>query len=77
MISNGGASVQCMYCKGRMEPGTAPFTVDRRGYHVHWEALPAWVCRQCGEVYFEPPQVETIQKALSAFDRETSRLTVS
>jgi YgiT-type zinc finger domain-containing protein len=76
-VWNAEEGVQCMYCKGRMEPGAVPFTVDRKGYHIHWEAVPAWVCRQCGEAYFEPPEVKGIQKALSAFDREASRVTVS
>jgi carboxypeptidase Taq len=44
-----------------MERGTAPFRVERKGYHVTWEALPAWVCTYCGDVYFEETGIETIQ----------------
>jgi YgiT-type zinc finger domain-containing protein len=33
--------------------GTAPFAIDRGGYHLHWDAVPAWVCTQCGEPLFE------------------------
>ena len=53
-----------------MEKATAPFSVDRKGYHVHWDSLPAWVCKQCGEPYFEGQEVDRIQMALDALDRE-------
>ena len=62
--------MQCMHCKGEMKRGKAPFSVDRNGYHVHWDALPAWVCGQCGEPYFEPAEVARIPRALAAPDRE-------
>lgn len=52
----------------------APFSLDRKGYHVSWDAVPAWVCIQCGEPYFESREVELIQKALVGLDRESSAL---
>jgi YgiT-type zinc finger domain-containing protein len=51
-----------------MEKGTAPFSIDRKGYHVHWNALPAWVCTQCGEPYLDGAEVDRIQRALTALD---------
>ena len=60
--------MECLYCKGRMEKKTAPFSVDRNGYHIHWHALPAWVCTQCGEAYFEKEEVDKIQKVLRMID---------
>lgn len=66
--------MECMYCKGEMRQSSAPFTVDRRGYHIHWDAIPAWVCEQCGEPYFEEREVETIQRALSVVDAECGSL---
>ncbi len=66
--------MQCLYCKGWLEPGTAPFSIDRRGYHLHWDAIPAWVCTQCGEPLFEPRAVDAIQKVMAAVDRESAAL---
>lgn len=63
--------MQCMHCRGEMKRAHTPFSVDRNGYHVHWDALPAWVCEQCGEPYFESADVARIQRALAALDRET------
>ena len=63
----------CVHCKGQMQRATAPFRVDRNGYHVSWDAVPAWVCGQCGEPYFERDEVQRIQRALSALDALQSR----
>ena len=60
--------MECLYCKGTMKKGTAPFSVDRDEYHIHWHALPAWVCTQCGEAYFEKAEVNRIQRALQAVE---------
>lgn len=69
--------MECIHCKGQMEKATAPFTIDRKGYLVHWDAIPAWVCAQCGEAYFESQEVDLIQKVLSALERESAALTAS
>ena len=68
-----GALVQYIHCKGRMQRGVAPFSEERRGYHVHWDAIPAWVCTQCGEPLFETREVELIQQALAALDGESQK----
>jgi YgiT-type zinc finger domain-containing protein len=57
-----------------MQRGVAAFSVDRRVYHVHWDAIPAWVCTQCGEALFEAREVDLIQQALIALDRESQKL---
>jgi YgiT-type zinc finger domain-containing protein len=66
--------MECLYCKAQMRRGTASFNVNRNGYHVSWDAIPAWVCDQCGESLFEAHEVDVIQEALSALDRETVTL---
>jgi YgiT-type zinc finger domain-containing protein len=60
--------MECLHCKGEMKPGTAPFSIDRRGYHLHWDAIPAWVCKQCGGPFFETREVADIQRALDTVD---------
>ena len=66
--------MECIHCKSRMERATAPFSISRKGYHVIWDAVPAWVCIQCGEPYFEAREVDLIQTALRILDRETAAL---
>jgi len=57
-----------------MARSNAPFSIDRKGYHIVWEAIPAWICSQCGEPFFEAAEVESIQRALAAVDRESTAL---
>lgn len=66
--------MECLYCKARMRRGTAPFTIERNGYRVAWDHIPAWVCDQCGEVMFEAHEVDLIQSVLAGLDRETATL---
>jgi YgiT-type zinc finger domain-containing protein len=53
-----------------MKKGTAPFSIDRNGYHISWDAIPAWVCEQCGESLLETQEVDTIQDALAVLARQ-------
>jgi YgiT-type zinc finger domain-containing protein len=69
--------MECIHCKGQMKRGTAPFGLDRNGYHVSWDAVPAWVCTQCGESFFEAREVDLIQNALRELDRESAALSTA
>ncbi len=66
-----------MYCRWNMERGIAPFYSDRKGYHITLERIPAWVCAQCGEVYFDKPEVEAIQEVLCTLDQRTEKIAES
>ena len=66
--------MECLYCKAKMRRGTAPFRIDRNGYHISWDAIFAWVCDQCGESLFETKEVDAIQEDLTVLDRETVAL---
>jgi len=68
--------MRCIHCQGEMEWKTAPFQVDRKGYHLTLEAVPAWVCRQCGEPYFEEREVDRIQSVIREIDQRTEELAV-
>jgi YgiT-type zinc finger domain-containing protein len=57
-----------------MERGTAPFHIDRKGYHLLLDAVSAWVCQQCGESYFEESEVEAIQAAIRGLDDNLAKL---
>jgi len=69
--------MNCIYCQGKMERGIAPFHIDRKGYHLILDRIPAWVCTQCGEVYFDEPEVEAIQEVLGALDQRTDKMSES
>jgi YgiT-type zinc finger domain-containing protein len=67
--------MKCLECQGSMTRGTAPFHVDRKGYHLLFDKVPAWVCSQCGEVLFGETEVETIQSAIESVDRSADKMT--
>ena len=60
-----------------MTKGTAPFHIDRRGVHVTLEAVPAWVCSQCGEPYFEEQEVDAIQDLIDSVDKKSEPFAAS
>jgi YgiT-type zinc finger domain-containing protein len=58
--------MRCLRCQGPVERGTAPVHVERAGYRLAWEQVPAWVCTRCDLTYFEPREVESVRRALQA-----------
>ncbi|MDP3029504.1 MAG: type II toxin-antitoxin system MqsA family antitoxin [Deltaproteobacteria bacterium] len=66
--------MKCMYCKGEMKRGKAPFHIDRKGVHLTLDDVPAWTCQQCGESYFEETEVESIQAMIQAVEQEAQKL---
>ena len=66
--------MNCVHCQGKMKRSTAPFHVDRNGYHLVVDTVPAWVCGQCGEAYFDEREVDAIQQAIRSLDDHTRML---
>lgn len=66
--------MKCNHCQGKMQRSRTPFHIDRKGYHLSLEAVPAWVCGQCGEPYFEEHEVKAIQRFLLQLDKQTAEL---
>ena len=67
-------TVECIHCKGKLVRSTAPFSVTRNGYHISWDAVPAWVCSQCGEPLFDKQEVDAIQQTLERLDEQNRQL---
>ena len=56
--------MNCIHCHGQMKRSKAPFHVDHNGHRLVFDTVPAWVCDQCGEAYFEEREVDSIQSAI-------------
>ncbi len=69
--------MKCIHCQGVMKKGTAPLHIDREGCHVTLDNVPAWVCQQCGEVYFEEQEVDTIQDLIKTLEQKAHQLALS
>ncbi|MDE3001182.1 MAG: YgiT-type zinc finger protein [Gemmatimonadota bacterium] len=61
--------MNCIHCRGKMQRSITPFHVDRNGYHLVLDTVPAWVCDQCGEAYFEEREVTAIQAAITGLEK--------
>lgn len=69
--------MNCMHCQGKMKCGTAPFHIDRKGYHLVLDEIPAWLCSQCGERYFAEAEVDSIQSVIQTMDAQLEKLAAS
>lgn len=69
--------MKCIHCQGEMKQGTAPVHIDREGCHLTLDRVPAWVCEQCGEVYFAENEVDAIQDLIKAVDQKAGALALS
>ncbi len=63
--------MKCLHCKGEMKRGVTPFHIDRKGCHLTLDNVPAWVCSQCGEPYFEEEEVDAIQDLIRSVEQKT------
>ncbi len=66
--------MQCHYCKGIMEAGKTPYTISRKDYHLVINNVPALICQQCGEPYFDEEEVDMIQSLIKDVDTKSEQL---
>ncbi len=66
--------MKCIYCQGEMKRGATRFHVDRKGCHVLLDEVGAWVCEQCGEVYFDEQEVDAIQDLIKSIEEKAEAL---
>ena len=53
----------CVMCEmGSTKRGTATFTAEREGRMVVFRNVPADVCENCGESYFDGDTVDRLQR---------------
>jgi YgiT-type zinc finger domain-containing protein len=69
--------MKCIHCHGEMRRGTTPFHVDRKGCHLILDEVPAWICRQCGETYFEEREVDAIQDLAESVQQKAEALALT
>jgi hypothetical protein len=48
--------------------------IDHKSCHLTLDAVPAWVCGQCGEEYFEEKEVDAIQELLRSLEQKAAAL---
>lgn len=54
----------CNVCHGCVERKLTVYTQWFEGRLIVVENVPAWVCAQCGETYYDPDVVERLQSVI-------------
>jgi YgiT-type zinc finger domain-containing protein len=62
--------MKCPHCQGELRRGKTAYAVNRSGYHLIIDNVPAWICSQCGEPLFDEKQVDAIQKIIRKMDAD-------
>lgn len=67
---------ECYFCKGRVvqQKVKVDFRWGRKLKVI--ESVPAGICQQCGEKYFESAVYKAMEKLVASRARPTARLTV-
>ena len=66
--------MQCSSCKGTLEIGRTSYTVNRHGYHLIIDDMPAYICTQCNEALFTEEAVSLVQDMIRTLDLQRSEL---
>ena len=66
--------MKCSFCNGEMKPKKTSYTVNRKNYHLVLDDVPALVCQQCGEPYFEEAEVSIIQGLVKEADKHVTQI---
>lgn len=56
----------CSDCGGEVRRGKIEQEFEREGVKVKVSDFEAWVCANCGEIYFAPGEADRIVKAANA-----------
>jgi YgiT-type zinc finger domain-containing protein len=54
----------CSECGGPVRRKTIAQEFEKEGVKVKLSGFKAWVCAQCGEIYFEPGGAERVAQAV-------------
>ena len=64
-----GKSDTCSFCKGRLKKGKAEFMVKSGSSIVSVKNVPAYICGNCGEAYYNPKVSRRIDKVMADFHK--------
>ena len=64
----------CPHCHDDLHPGSTSYTVNRNGYHLIIDDVPALVCDQCYDPLFAEDTVRLVQQMIRALDDRRQEL---
>lgn len=66
--------MECLHCHGALKVGQASYTVNRKGYHLIIDDVPAFICEQCAEPLFTEAAVRLVQQMIRTLDTRREEL---
>jgi YgiT-type zinc finger domain-containing protein len=68
--------MNCPQCQGQLTPGKTNYSVNRNGYHLIIDDVPALVCEQCHEPLFTEDAVRLVQQMIRNLDARRQELSL-
>ena len=68
--------MSCFKCKGKLEEKKVNYMVDLNDTIIIIKGVPAKVCMQCGEKYFDDKTAENIEKIVNKLKQLSTEVTV-
>jgi YgiT-type zinc finger domain-containing protein len=68
--------MNCPHCNGPLKPGKTSYTVNRNGYHLIIDDVPALICEQCHEPLFTEDAVRLVQQMIRGLDARRQELSL-
>lgn len=68
--------MSCFRCKGKMEEKKVNYMVDLENTIIIIKGVPARVCAECGEQYFDDETSENIEKIVNQLKSLSTEVTV-
>lgn len=68
--------MSCFVCKGNLENKKVNYVVDLENTIIIIKEVPARVCTQCGEQYFDDETAENIEKIINQLKKLAAEVTI-
>ncbi len=68
--------MNCYMCKGNLKIKKVNYVVDLDNTIIIIKGVPAKVCEQCGEQYFDDTTAENIEKMVNELRKFSTEITV-
>lgn len=68
--------MNCFMCRGNLEEKNVNYIVDLEDTIIIIKGVPAKVCSQCGEQYFDDKTAENIEKIVNKFKQLAIEVTI-
>ena len=68
--------MNCFMCKGNLEKKSVNYVVDLESTIIIIKNVPAKVCKQCGEQYFDDETSKNIEKIVNQLKKLSTEVTI-